>query len=76
MRSAFVLRAVVPLFFLLAGSTVLKAQLIEGVSAVRAGYTYIYRTWNAANAYQLKGNMTKANELRDKAKQLDPGIGN
>ncbi|HJW30704.1 MAG TPA: tetratricopeptide repeat protein, partial [Saprospiraceae bacterium] len=31
--------------------------------------------WNAANAYQLKGNMEKANELRDRARQIDPGIG-
>ncbi len=30
--------------------------------------------WNAANAYQLKGNMAKANELRAKAKEIDPNI--
>ncbi len=31
--------------------------------------------WNAANAYQLKQDMPKANELRAKAKQIQPDIG-
>ncbi len=31
--------------------------------------------WNAGNAYHLKGNMTKANELRAKAQSIDPSIG-
>jgi tetratricopeptide (TPR) repeat protein len=31
--------------------------------------------WNAANAYQLKNNMPKANELRAKAREIDPKIG-
>ncbi len=31
--------------------------------------------WNAANAYQLKGDMSRANELRARARQLDPKIG-
>ena len=31
--------------------------------------------WNAANAFQLKGDMTKANELRAQAQALDPNIG-
>jgi tetratricopeptide (TPR) repeat protein len=31
--------------------------------------------WNAANAHQLNGNLEKANELRARAKQLDPNIG-
>lgn len=31
--------------------------------------------WNAANAYHLKGDMEKANELRAKAKAIDPKIG-
>jgi hypothetical protein len=31
--------------------------------------------WNAANAYQLKGDMARANELRARAKEIDPNIG-
>jgi tetratricopeptide (TPR) repeat protein len=31
--------------------------------------------WNAGNAYHLKGNMAKANELRAKAQSIDPSIG-
>ena len=31
--------------------------------------------WNAANAYHLKNNMTMANELRAKAKEIQPDIG-
>ncbi|MEP6647536.1 MAG: tetratricopeptide repeat protein [Saprospiraceae bacterium] len=31
--------------------------------------------WNAANAYQLKHDMTKANELRAKAVSIQPDIG-
>lgn len=31
--------------------------------------------WNAANAYQLKRNMEKANELRAKAREIQPDIG-
>jgi tetratricopeptide (TPR) repeat protein len=31
--------------------------------------------WNAANAYQLKGDMNRANELRAKAREIDPSIG-
>ncbi len=31
--------------------------------------------WNAANAYQLMGDMSKANELRARAKAIDPNIG-
>jgi tetratricopeptide (TPR) repeat protein len=31
--------------------------------------------WNAGNAYHLKGNMVKANELRAKAQAIDPSIG-
>jgi hypothetical protein len=31
--------------------------------------------WNAANAYQLKHDMTKADELRAKAREIQPGIG-
>ncbi len=31
--------------------------------------------WNAANAYQLKNNMAKANELRAKAREIQPNIG-
>ena len=30
--------------------------------------------WNAANAYQLKNNMAKANELRTKAREIQPDI--
>ena len=30
--------------------------------------------WNAANAYQLKNNMTKANELRARSREIDPGL--
>ena len=30
--------------------------------------------WNAANAYQLKGNMAKANELRAKAQEIQPDL--
>lgn len=30
--------------------------------------------WNAANAYQLKNNMAKANELRARSKEIDPGL--
>ena len=30
--------------------------------------------WNAANAYQLKNNMTRANELRAKAREIQPDI--
>lgn len=30
--------------------------------------------WNAANAYQLKNNMAKANELRAKAREIQPDI--
>jgi hypothetical protein len=31
--------------------------------------------WNAGNAYHLKGNIPKADELRAKAKAIDPSIG-
>jgi tetratricopeptide (TPR) repeat protein len=31
--------------------------------------------WNAANAFQLKGDMARANELRAQAQALDPNIG-
>lgn len=30
--------------------------------------------WNAGNAYQLKGNMSRANELRARAQVIDPTI--
>lgn len=31
--------------------------------------------WNAANAYQLKGDMARSNELRAKAREIEPNIG-